>query len=139
MVRDIPKLIKDIKLYCVENLVADGWMGRFEITGAERDRLAREYPDFKDLIELIPAINKDAINNMVKSILIGFGKADATDADIMKLKTSAVFVNKQLDYIYKQEKDTGLLKDEADKRRKRNSKQATITQEDLDDIKNFMD
>jgi len=115
------ELLEGIISYCKDNLIADGWMGHFHITPSTRNELIANNPKFKEIMELIPYISRDTINCLTRNISIGLAKKGIVKDDMDKIKLSTALLSKQMEFIYKMEKDTGIFKDEADSRRKRKS------------------
>ena len=135
-----PELIKNILTYCENNMIADGWMGRFGITPSMRDEFVSTSSDFKNAMELIPYISRDTINVLTMKISSQLARDEICREDMDKIKMSTALLSKQMEFIYKMEKDSGLFKDEADSRRKRASrKHEKIGLEDLDDLKELLE
>ena len=133
------ELLEGIIKYCEDNMIADGWMGKFKITPAVRDELSANNRKFKEVMDIIPYISRDTINQMTRNIASQLSKSSLDSTDMNKIKLYTALLGKQMEFIYKMEKDTGLFKDEAENRRKRTvHKNDKISIEELEDIRKLL-
>ena len=133
-------MIEEILTYCKDNLIAEGWMGQFGITPSMRDNLIATSIPFKSMIELIPYICRDTINVLTKKILIEISQKDLERIDMDRIKISLAILSKQMEFIYKTEKDSGLLKDVGENRRKRTGDRETdeISMGEIEDLESLI-
>ncbi len=134
-----PKLLEDIIQYCRNNMIADGWMGEFQITPKVRDELMETSIEFKEVMDLIPYISRDTINCLTRRISSAISRDDIDRDSMDKIKLGMTLLSKQMEFIYKMEKDSGIFKDEAESRRKRkNINTDVIDLDQLEDLKDLL-
>lgn len=133
-----PQNIKDgIIAYCREKMNADGWMGKYMIPPSKRDKWMKTDPKFRELMELVPYIIKDTINEASEIAIQKLTSAE-NELETQKAKGLSSLVSRFVDIHYRQEKDSGMMKEEADKRRKGKVSSEELSLDDIEDIYKYI-
>jgi hypothetical protein len=118
--------------YAKCNMNPDGFWGKYMIDESVKNIWTNQYPEFKRTVALIPHITTNLLNSTFQSVI-----DRATDQN--DNKTLAQMTNKFMDVHYRVEKDSGLIKDRGNERRKaKQNDMGDILDKDFENMKDYV-
>jgi hypothetical protein len=101
----------------------NGFYGKYLIDEGVKAQWADEHQRFKQVLALIPNIMTDVLNESVDALMSSLAK-------INDVKTSTQVIMKLMDYAYKTEKDSGIVKDRGNEMRSAKKRAPVIINEE---------
>jgi len=118
MTRDqVSELIVNIKNYCTTYPISDGWQGEYGISNTKKLELENEFPEFKELMDLLPFICKNELNKSITALVRANEGDEYSESELTMIRIKSTIVSKRFDLIYRQDKDGGVIKENAIQRR----------------------
>jgi subtilase family serine protease len=119
--------------YAKNNPNPNGFYGKYLIDEGVKSQWSEEHQRFKQVLALIPNIMTDVLNKSVDALMASLAKTN-------DIKTSTQIIMKLLDYAYKIEKDSGLVKDRGNEMRSAKKRAtAIISEDDLEEMAGHLD